>query len=116
MSFELLFFSVIGVMLYLAGIGKIIGNAIRSGFNSAHNNSNIKTNIHFYVTSILLSNLVLVLYLLWTEKLPITNPESLMKGLPAAIASCIVLVVLHSITSNLAKLHYNQNINDMEEK
>ncbi|KAF2427295.1 hypothetical protein [Bacillus subtilis] len=111
MSFEVLFLSVI---LYLTGIGKIIGNAIRSGFNSAHNNSNIKTNIHFYVNSILLSSLVLILYLGLTEKLPITNPKSLLKGLPAAIASCIALVVLHSITSNLAKLHYKQNINDME--
>lgn len=110
MSFEVLFLSVI---LYLTGIGKIIGNAIRSGFNSAHNNSNIKTNIHFYVYSILLSSLVLILYLRLTEKLPITNPASLLKGLPAAIVSCIAFV-LHSITSNLAKLHYKQNINDME--
>ncbi|MEK5085210.1 hypothetical protein [Bacillus sp. FSL H8-0515] len=110
-----LLFLIFGVVTYLIGIGTIIGNAIWIGFNSTHNKSNKKPILYFYLTVILLSNLVLVLYAL-TKKLPITNPESLLKGLPAAIASCIVLVVLHSITSNLAKLHYKQNINDMEEK
>lgn len=116
MNDVILIFSAFGVIAYLVGIGKIIGNAIRIGFNNVYNNSNRTTNIYFYASVIILSNLVLLLYPVFTSNLPLVNPESLMKGLPAAIISCIALVVLHSITFSFAKLHYKQNINDMEEK
>ncbi|MHA6489142.1 hypothetical protein [Bacillus cabrialesii] len=116
MNDVILLLSAFGVMGYLVGIGKIIGNAIKIGFNSAHNNSNRTTAIYFYANVIILSNVATILYLVFTEELPLAGPESLMKGLPVAIVSCIALVVLHSITSYFAKLHYKQNINNMEEK
>lgn len=100
-----LLFLIIGVVTYLIGIGIIIGNAIWIGFNSAHNKSNKKPNLYFYLTVILLSNLVLVLYAL-TKKLPITNPESLIKGLPATMISCIGLVILRTVTASFARQRF----------
>lgn len=47
MNDVILLLSAFGVMGYLVGIGKIIGNAIKIGFNSAHNNSNRTTAIYF---------------------------------------------------------------------